>query len=171
MMRRALLLGNFLLLLAAWILASQVWASGVMVDTEKSISVTAVEAYPQVTIVLVVWALLSIFTRYFTSFFSKFLFTAITVLLFATVSPMWFDSASGNLNILKPQITKLTGIADWNSAMSQLQTSFYDHTVSDLFVIVLVLGLLSTLARIWFSAGKQSAGTQLTTRIDKLPKW
>lgn len=170
-MRRVLLLSNFLLLLAAWILASQVWASGVLVDTEKLISVTAVEAYPQVTIVLVVWALLSIFTRYFKSFFSKFLFTAITILLFATVSPMWFDSAAGNLNILKPQITKLTGIADWNSAISQLETSFYDHTVADLFVIVLVLGLVSTLARIWLGSGGSKSGAQLTTRIDKLPKW
>jgi hypothetical protein len=170
-MRRALLLSNFLLLITAWILASQVWASGVLVDTEQIISVTAVEAYPQVTIVLVVWALLSIFTRYFTSFFSKFLFTAITVLLFATVSPMWFDSAAGSLNILKPQITKLTGIADWNSAMSQLATSFYDHTVADFFVIVLVLGLVSTLARIWLGSAKPDGGTTLTTRIDKLPKW
>lgn len=170
-MRRALLLTNFLLLLTAWILASQVWASGVLLDSEKTLSVTAVEAYPQVTIVLVVWALLSIFTRYFSSFFSKFLFTAITILLFATISPMWFDSAAGNLNILKPQITKLTGIADWNAALSQLSSSFYDHTVSDLFVIVIVLGLVSTLARIWLGAQKQRLGGQLTTRIDKLPKW
>lgn len=170
-MRKALLLSNFLLLAASWILASQVWASGVLVDTEKTISVTAVEAYPQVTIVLVVWALLSIFTRYFTSFFSKFLFTAITILLFATVSPMWFDSAAGNLNILKPQITKLTGIADWNSAMSQLESSFYEHTYADIFVIVIVLGLVSTLARIWLAGGSENSAVQLTTRIDKLPKW
>jgi hypothetical protein len=170
-MRRALLLSNFLLLISAWILASQVWASGVLVDTEKFISVTAVEAYPQVTIVLVVWALLSIFTRYFKSFFSKFLFTVITILLFATVSPMWFDSAAGNLDILRPQITKLTGIADWNSALAQLESSFYDHTVADFFVIVLVLGLVSTLARIWLGADKSQGGNQMTTRIDKLPKW
>ena len=170
-MRKALLLSNFLLLAASWILASQVWARGVLVDTEKTISVTAVEAYPQVTIVLVVWALLSIFTRYFTSFFSKFLFTAITILLFATVSPMWFDSAAGNLNILKPQITKLTGIADWNSAMSQLESSFYEHTYADIFVIVIVLGLVSTLARIWLAGGSENSAVQLTTRIDKLPKW
>ena len=170
-MRKALLLSNFLLLAASWILASQVWARGVLVDTEKAISVTAVEAYPQVTIVLVVWALLSIFTRYFKSFFSKFLFTAITILLFATVSPMWFDSAAGNLNILKPQITKLTGIADWNSAMSQLESSFYEHTYADIFVIVIVLGLVSTLARIWLAGGSENSAVQLTTRIDKLPKW
>lgn len=170
-MRKALVLGNFVFLVAAWILASQVWASGILVETEEAISVTAVEAYPQVTIVLVVWALLSIFTRYFTSFFSKFLFTAVTVLLFATISPMWFDSAAGSLGILKPQITKLTGIADVNAALSQLETSVYDHTTADVFVIVIVLGLLSTLARIWVGSVKNGSNTQLATRIDNLPNW
>jgi hypothetical protein len=111
------------------------------------------------------------FTRYFTSFFSRFIFTAVTVLLFATVSPMWFDSAAGNLNILRPQITKLTGIADWSSAMAQIEQSFYNHTAADFFVIVIVLGLLSTLLRIWLVESDEEKKTQLTTRIDNLPKW
>ena len=170
-MRRVLLLSNFLMLLASWVLASRVWATGLIADTKETISVTAVEAYPQVSIVLIVWALLSTFTRYFTSFFSKFLFTAITVLLFATISPMWFDSAAGNLGILKPQITKLTGIADMNAALAQLESSFYDHTIADLFVIVIVLGLFSTMARIWIGSVRSGSGSSLTTRIDNLPKW
>lgn len=170
-MRRLLIFVNFILLIGAWILASQVWASGVLIESQQRIQISAVEAYPQVTIVLVIWALLSLFTRYFSSFFSRFLFTAITVLLFATVSPMWFDSAAGNLNILKPQITKLTGIGDWSSSMGQLQSSYYNHNVADLFVIVLVLGLVTTLARIWFGRSSSGEPAQLTTRIDKLPKW
>jgi hypothetical protein len=170
-MKRILLALNFVLLISAWILASQVWASAVITETGKSISVTAVEAYPQIVIVLAVWGLLSIFVRYFASFFSRFIFTSITVLLFATVSPMWFDSAAGNLSILGPQVTKQTGIADWTTAMTAIENTDYNHTVSDFFVIVLVLGLVATLLRIWLVRDKGEKAVQLTTRIDKLPKW
>jgi hypothetical protein len=152
-----------------WIFGSQVWASATITDQARSIQVTGLEAYPQLLVGLVVWLLIAFVSRYVKSLFGKFLLTAVTVLLIATMSPVWFESASGSLSVLSPSVAKLTGVSDWASQSQLLSNGFYNHFAADLFVITLIVCFSATVIRIWKNTSPD--GSKPLTRIDQLPKW
>ena len=168
-MKRLVVSVQLLSIALLWIFGSQVWASATITDQAKSIQVTGLEAYPQLLVGLVVWLLIAFVARYVKSLFGKFLLTAVTVLLIATMSPVWFESASGSLSVLSSSISKLTGVSDWASQSQLLSDGYYNHLAADLFVIFLILCFTTSIVRIWQNTS--SDGSKPLTRIDQLPKW
>lgn len=170
MLRRIALPLNLIALIAAWALASQAWASTTITETQTEISISGLDAYPQITFILLTGLLILWVSKYLGSIFGKFLTSAVTFLLFATATPIWFESASGSLAILSPQISKLTGVSDWLGQSELIQDSQYDHLAADSFVIALIVWLVTLIYRLW-SRPKGQAKTEFVTRIDKLPSW
>lgn len=168
MIRRVTIAVYLTTLVASWLLASQTWASAKIIESQEVVSITASEAYPQLTLIFLAWSLVFWMTRYLNSAFSKFLVSAVVILLFATASPVWFESASGSLNILAPQIAKKTGVSDAGSAL--IIESHYNHLAADGFVIALILCLVSAMMLIWLPRPGVK-GREFVTRIDKLPSW
>lgn len=156
--------------LALWIFASQIWAESDIVDSATRISITGLVAYPQLTFIILAWTVILFIGRYIKSVFGKFLMSAISILLFATAAPVWFESASGSLAILSPQIAKVVGVSDWRSQEQLLTNSFYNHMAADLFVIALIVGLISSLIYLWIGFSRPNSST-FATRIDNLPRW
>jgi hypothetical protein len=156
--------------ISMWILASQVWAQSDIIESGTNVSITGLAAYPQLTFILVAWTIILAIGRYIKSFFGKFLMSAISILLFATAAPVWFESASGSMAILSPQISKVTGVSDWVSQGELLTNSFYNHLSADLFVIALITGLISSLIFLWMGLTRSGSGA-FATRIDNLPRW
>ena len=156
--------------LAMWIFASQVWAESDIVDSGTRVSISGLSAYPQLTFILLAWSVILFIGRYVKSVFGKFLMSAISILLFATAAPVWFESASGSLAILSPQIAKAVGVSGWLSQEPLLTNPFYNHLAADLFVIALVSGLISSLLFLWLGFGRASSNV-FATRIDNLPRW
>lgn len=169
-MRKIAILVNLVALLVSWVLASQVWAAATIVESQTRLSISGLDAYPQLTFLLLTGLLILWLTRYLNSVFSRFLTTAVVVLLFATASPVWFESASGSLAILGPQISKATGVSDWLGQSELIHDSFYNHVIADSFVIALIAWFLSLVLLLW---SKRTGETkkEFVTRIDKLPSW
>lgn len=169
-MRRLILPALFLFITLAWILGSQTWMSVIVIDSGKTLSATGLESYPQLGFTLVIWLFIAMFSSYLKSLFSKFIFSAVSVLLFATLFPVWFDSAAENLAPLLPLLRTETGVGDLGPAMQLVENIFYAHLIADSFVICVILALVLILFRIWSTASGEQARVA-TTRIDKLPKW
>jgi len=156
--------------LAMWIFASQAWAASDIVDSATRVSITGLEAYQQLTFILVAWTLILFIGAYIKTFFAKFLVSSISMLLFATAAPVWFESASGSLAILSTQIAAVTGVSGWSSQKDLLTNSTYNHLAADLFVLALIVGLVSSLFHLWIGISR-SESKALATRIDNLPRW
>ena len=170
MLRRIALPLNLIALIVAWIFASQTWASTIVSESQTTLSISGLDAYPQITFILLTGLLILWVSKYLGSIFGKFLTTAITVLLFATASPVWFESASGSFSILSPQISKVTGVSDWLGQSDLIKNSQYNHLAADSFVIFLIIWLISLIYLLW-SKPKGKARAEFVTRIDKLPSW
>jgi hypothetical protein len=155
---------------AMWIFASQDWAASDIVDSATRVSITGLETYPQLTFILLAWSLILFIGAYIKTFFGKFLVSAISILLFATAAPVWFESASGSLAILSIQIAEVTGVSGWSSQTDLLNNPTYNHIAADLFVIALIIGLISSLLHLWIGIAR-SESKALVTRIDNLPRW
>ncbi len=169
-MRRIFLAINLVSLVLTWAFSSQIWASSTIAESGNRLVISGLDAYPQITFILLTGILILWLTRYLNSLFARFLTSAVTLLLFATASPIWFESASGSLAILSPQISKATGISDWLGQSELLQDSFYNHLAADLFVIALISWFASLIFLLWARRpGEKTAN--LVTRIDKLPSW
>lgn len=169
-MRRIAVLANLLSVILAWIFASQVWASTTVSESQNRLSVTGLDAYPQVTFILLTGLLMLWLSRYLNSLFSKFLTSAVSLLLFATASPIWFESASGSLSILRSQISKATGVSDWLGQSDLIESSVYNHFAADMFVIFIITWLVSLFLLLWLRRSGENKAN-LATRIDKLPSW
>lgn len=169
-MRRLALLVNLASLIGSWILASQVWAAATVTVTQTRLEISGLDAYPQLSFLLLTGLLILWLSRYLNSIFSKFLTTAVVFLLLATASPVWFESASGSLAILGPQIAKATGVSDWLGQSELIQGGFYNHTIADSFVIALILWFLSLVFLLWTKRAGESK-KEFVTRIDNLPSW
>jgi hypothetical protein len=169
-MRRYAVFLNLICILSMFVLGSQVWASAVVSESMSAIHISGLEAFPQLSVILVAWLLIVFISRYTKSLFGRFMLTAVLVLLFATATPVWFESAAGSLAILGPQIGGLTGVGDWASQQELISNSSFNHLFADAFIIALILSLGLSLYSIWTSP---SGGPvkNLTTRIDRLPKW
>ncbi len=161
---------NLASLIAGWVLASQVWAATTVVESGSRLTISGLDAYPQITFLLLTGLLILWLSRYLNSLFSKFLTTAVVVLLLATASPIWFESASGSLNILMPQISKATGVSDWLGQSELIRGSSYGHTAADGFVVTLIVWFISLTVLLWTNRVGESK-KEFVTRIDKLPSW
>jgi hypothetical protein len=169
-MRRVIILIYFFAVLVCWITGSQTWASATIIETGQRVTISGIDAYPQLTFLLLTGLLIVWLSRYLNSLFSKFLTTAVVVLLLATSAPVWFESAAGSMSILSPQIAKATGVSDWLGQSDLLEKASFDHFSADVFVTGLILWLISTLWLIW-SPRNAEGSKKLVTRIDKLPTW
>lgn len=169
-MKRLVLLLQLASVLGMWIMTSQTWAGARISETQQQVEITGLEAYPQITVSLVVWLLLVFVAGYVKSFFGRFLLSAISVLTTAILAPTWFESASGSLTILSQKISKLTGVSDWASQGSLISNSYYNHLAADLFIIFLIVAFASSMTRYWLPA-KGAKIIELKTRIDDLPQW
>ncbi len=170
MIRRYALLLNLLCILAMFLLGSQVWASATVTESMKVVQISGLEAFPQLSVILVAWLLIVFISRYTKSLFGRFILSAVLMLLFATATPVWFESAAGSLAILGPQIGAITGVGDWNAQASLISNSNFNHLFADFFIISLIVSLGLSLYAIWTSPSG-AAAKNLTTRIDRLPKW
>lgn len=169
-MKRIALLVNLVSIVGAWLAASQIWASATITESQTRLSVTGLDAYPQIAFILLTGLLIIWLTRHLNSLFAKFLTTAVVTLLLATASPTWFESASGSLTILSPQISKSTGVSDWLGQSELIEDSVYNHVAADFFVICIVAWFISLVLLLWASKqGEKSSN--LVTRIDNLPSW
>jgi len=169
-MRRSAVLLNLVCILVMFILGSQVWASAVVTESISAIQISGLEAFPQLSVILVAWLLIVFISRYTKSLFGRFILSAVLVLLFATATPVWFESAAGSLSILGPQIADLTGVGDWASQQELISSSSFNHLFADVFIIALIVSLGLSLYSIWTSPAGGPV-KNLTTRIDRLPKW
>lgn len=160
----------FLSVIAMWVFAAQTWASANIRDTETQIAVSALDAYPQLTLIFVSWLLILFITRYVQSLFGRFILSAVLILLFATAAPVWFESASGSLNILREQIAAKTAVSDWQAQLELIDNGVYNHLYADGFVLLLIASLTLSLVQVWFGQSRNSKARNLT-RIDSLPKW
>lgn len=169
-MRRLSFVVNLVSLVTCWFFASQTWASATIIETNQSVTISGLDAYPQLTFLLVTGLLIIWLSRYLNSLFSKFLTTAVAVLLLATSAPVWFESAAGSIAILAPQIAKATGVSDWLGQSELLERTSFDHFSADMCVLGLIFWFLSIAWLIWSPRiGEKSE--KLVTRIDKLPNW
>ncbi len=168
--RRISLLINLATLVSSWILSSQVWASAVVSEAQTEVSITGMAAYPQVSFLLLTGVLILWLMKYLNSVFSKFITTAVVVLLVSAASPVWFESASGSLSILRPEIAKVTGVSDWLGQTELINGSFYNHFAADFFVLALILWFATLVIYIWSNKPGQQK-KQFVTRIDNLPSW
>lgn len=155
----------------SWITASQVWARAVIAESQAEVTSTAIDGYPQLTFVLITWVLIFWLIRYLKSVFSQFLVSAVMVLLFSTLFPVWFDSASGSLTILAGSIAKKTGVSDWEGQRLLLATSEFNHLAADVFVISIVAAFVALLFLIWLPRNRSGNTSRFVTRIDNLPSW
>lgn len=169
-MRKLSVALNILAVLSLWILASQIWASATISQTQNEISISGIDAYPQIVLILLIGLLVLWLAKYLNSLFAKFLTSTVVVLLFATAAPIWFESASGSLAVLRPQLTATTGISDLQGQMELVSTNSYNHLAADGFVVALFIWCASLLLLIW-SRNSGISGKQFGTRIDKLPSW
>lgn len=169
-MRRAALLIDLLALLGMFICGSQVWASATLAESLARVEISGLEAFPQLSVILVAWVLILFVSRYVDSLFGRFILSAVLFLLFATSAPVLFESASGSLKVLSPRIAALTGIGDWNAQVLLLTDTAFSHLYADLFIIMLIVSFTTTLILIWSRRGS-SAKPALSTRIDRLPEW
>lgn len=169
-MRRIFLTVYLLAVGAGWLLASQVWSAARIIDSQKHIEVSALDAYPQLSVIFVVWLLLVWLLRYFNSGFTKFMLSAVIFLLFSTAAPVWFDSAAGSFALLSPQISKLTGVSDFAGQASLIDSLTFNHGAADFFIISMVLAVISGIALVWLPKRTQER-SNFSTRIDKLPSW
>jgi hypothetical protein len=169
-MRRIVVFLNLVALIAAWVLASQTWAATTVIDTQNRLSISGLDAYPQLSFLLITGLLILWLTRYLNSVFSKFLTSAVVVLLMATSSPVWFDSAAGSVSILNQEISKVTGVSDWLGQSTLIEKSYYNHFMADVFVISLMIWC-TTLVYILWSKRPGESKKEFVTRIDKLPSW
>jgi hypothetical protein len=164
------LLFQLLSVFGMWLMTSQTWASATITESQMRVEVSGLEAYPQITVSLVVWLLLVFVAGYVKSFFGRFLLSAVSILTTAILSPTWFESASGSLSILSPKIGKLTGVSDWATQGSLISNESYNHLAADLFIIFLIIAFASSITRYWLPS-KGTRITSLKTRIDDLPRW
>lgn len=153
-----------------WVLASQTWASANIEETNQPISVTGLEAFPQLTISLVIWLLIAFVSGYLKSLFPRFLLSAISVFNLAIQAPVLFESAGGSLSVLSSAITRLTGVSGWDSQEVLITNGEYGHFVADLFIVLLLVCFMATVTRIWLKSTFRNEKA-LVTRIDDLPKW
>lgn len=168
--RRVAFLINIATFVCSWILSSQIWASAIVSESQTEVSMTGMAAYPQVSFLLLTGVLILWLTNYLNSVFSKFITSAVVVLLVSAASPVWFESASGSLSILKPEIAKVTGVSDWLGQTDLINSSFYNHFAADFFVITLILWFVTLVIYIWSNKPGQK-DKQFVTRIDNLPSW
>jgi hypothetical protein len=171
MLRRFSIIVFLAAVTASWVTASQVWASALIAESRLEVFSSAIDGYPQLSFVLLTWVLIFWLIRYLKSVFTRFLVSAVLVLLFATLFPVWFDSASGSLTILSGQIAKKTGVSDWEGQRALLASSEFNHLSADVFVIAVVAAFLSLLLLIWLPKVKGENSSKFVTRIDNLPSW
>jgi len=169
-MKKIVVLFQLISLAMMWIFASQTWALAVITDTEQTVQVSGLEAYPQIAIALVVWPLVAFVGRYTKSLFGRFMLTCVSFLTVAILSPIWFESAAGSLTILSPLIAKATGVSDWAAQSELISNGTYNHLSADLFVIFLIVSFIASITGSW-TPSKGTKATPLTTRIDNLPSW
>lgn len=169
-LHRVALLTNITTLVSSWIWSSQIWASAIVSESQTEVSITGLAAYPQVSFLLLTGVLILWLSKYMNSVFSKFITTAVIVLLVSAASPVWFESASGSLSILSPEIAKVTGVSDWLGQTELIISSFYNHVAADFFVIALILWFATLVIFIWSNKPGQ-VKKQFVTRIDNLPSW
>ncbi|MFM2384833.1 MAG: hypothetical protein RL166_707 [Actinomycetota bacterium] len=169
-MRRFTLLINISSLVIAWYFASQQWATATISETGQVLAISGLDAYPQLSFLMLTGLLLLWLSRYLNSLFSKFLASAVSVLLLATSSPIWFESASGSASILSPQIAKATGVSDWLGQAELIEKVVYNHIAADFFIIALIIWFGSLVWFVWSASATEKA-KKLVTRIDNLPNW
>jgi hypothetical protein len=169
-MRRVALLLNFFALFGMFLFGSQIWASATLSESFVRVEISGLEAFPQLSVILVAWLLIVFVSRYVVSLFGRFMLSAVLFLLFSTAAPVWFESASGSLKALGPKIAAITGIGDWKAQSDLLKDGSFAHIYADLFVILLIISFAVTLLLVWSDSGSR-ARAALSTRIDRLPKW
>lgn len=169
-MRRYAVYLNLLCIVSMFLLGSQVWASATISDSMIVVQISGLEAFPQLSVILVAWLLIVFISRYAKSLFGRFILSAVLTLLFATATPVWFESAAGSLAILGPQIGEMTGVGDWTSQQTLISDPSFNHLFADAFIIALIVSIGLSLYSIWTSPAGAPA-RNLTTRIDRLPKW
>jgi hypothetical protein len=169
-MRRYAVLLNLICILLMFFLGSQVWASAIVSESMIAVQISGLEAFPQLSVILVACLLIVFISRYTKSLFGRFILSAVLILLFATATPVWFESAAGSLAILGPQIGALTGVGDWTAQQVLISSASFNHLFADIFIIALIVSLGLSLYSIWTSA-PGGPGKNLTTRIDRLPQW
>jgi len=170
LIRRLALVAQLASIVGMWILSSQVWASANITETNKPVQVSGLEAYPQLSITLVVWLLICFVSGYAKSLFPRFILSAISIFTVSIQAPVWFESASGSLAVLGTSVAKITGVSDWEAQQNLIDAGFYNHFAADLFVILLIICFIATITRIW-ARTSAAKSTPLTTRIDDLPNW
>jgi preprotein translocase subunit SecG len=153
-----------------WIFASQIWAKATLLDNAKTVSVSGVDAYPQLTFIFCIGLLMLWLMRYFNSVFTKFLANAVLALMLSTSLPVLFDSASSSLQILSPQISKVAGISDWLGQAELIKSSTYNNLAADVTVIALGIWFITSIALLWATKPGQT-DKDFVTRIEKLPSW
>lgn len=170
MVRRTALLLNLAFICGSWISAAQIWASATLIESKETLSISAVDAYPQLGIILSAGVLLAWVSRYLQAVFSRFLASAIVLFLFSAAAPVWFDSAAGSLNILSPLILKKTGVSDWLAQSELIESGDYNHLASDLFILMLIGWLVTAVVLLWTNK-PGTKDKKFATRIDNLPRW
>jgi hypothetical protein len=170
MVRRISLVTSAVFLGLAWILAAQVWASAVVTESGIRIKISGIDSYPQLTFIFFTGLIMLWLSRYMNSVFTQFITSAVLALLLSTTLPILFDAASSSIQILGPQISKLSGVSDWLGQSELLSTPFYNSFASDLTLVSLGLWFVSAVTYLW--APKQGQKRkEFTTRIDNLPSW
>ena len=79
-MRRYAVFLNLICILSMFVLGSQVWASAVVSESMSAIQISGLEAFPQLSVILVAWLLIVFISRYTKSLFGRFILSAVLVL-------------------------------------------------------------------------------------------
>ena len=106
---------SLLLLVICSIASSQDWQSASLNDTGKTLAVNGFGAYPQIGLVLAVQLLVLFGARYWNRALAIIVLCVAFLLTLLAVLPIAISAVQAKFELLTPQITSATGIADWVS--------------------------------------------------------
>lgn len=134
---------SLLLLLVGLISCSQTWQSANLNDTGQSVSVSGFSAYPQLALILAIQVLVLFGARYWNKVLSIAVLAIGLILSVISLLPILLAVSSEQIDLISPQVTAATGIADWISQ----QDSIHNLNVN-LFAIYIAISALIALS-IW----------------------
>lgn len=138
---------TLLLLAVIAICASFTWQSARIADLGVTVEASGFSGFSQIGLFLSLQILGLFGLRYWNRVGSLIATALVTALSFASIWPLLGTVASGDFRIIQSQVTKLTGIADWQS-----QTDVLANLSVNTPAVLITLGVMLSLT-LWSIRG------------------
>ena len=113
---------SLILTLLVIFLTSISWQSATVTETSAAVSSTGFDGYPQIGLFLILQVVGLFGARYWGNRTAKIAGTLVALVSALAIMPIASVALSGDVRLLQHQVEKLTGIADWESQVSILNS-------------------------------------------------